>query len=64
MNTRSSLALLRAGVSVADWVTNDMTGDPFLEQMLTERLANNGLTDVGTEVLRITGAGRWLSWLG
>ena len=64
MNTRSSLALLRGGVSPADWVTNDVTGDPFLEQVLTERLANNGLTDAGTEVLRITGAGRWASWLG
>jgi hypothetical protein len=64
MNTRSSLALLRGGISPADWVTNDVTGDPFFEQVLNQRLANNGLTDAGTEVLRITGARQWASWLG
>jgi hypothetical protein len=64
MNTRSSLALIRGGVSPGDWVTNDVTGDPFFEQVLNQRLAANGLTDEGTEVLRITGAGRWASWLG
>lgn len=64
MNTRSSLALLRAGLGRVDWVTNDVTEDPFLEQVLTSRLANNGLTNAGTEVLRITGSGRWASWSG
>jgi RHS repeat-associated protein len=64
MNTRSSLALLRGGVNSADWVTNDVTGDPFFEQVLDQRLASNGLTDQGTDVLRITGAGQSASWLG
>jgi hypothetical protein len=64
LNTRSSLALLRAGVSPADWTINDMTGDSFYEELLTQRLANNGLTSEGTDILRITGAGRWASWLG
>jgi RHS repeat-associated protein len=64
LNTRSSLALLRGGVSPADWTINDLTGDPFYEELLTQRLANNGLTNEGTDVLRITGAGRWASWLG
>jgi RHS repeat-associated protein len=64
VNTRSSLALIRGGVSPADWVTNDVTGDPFFEQVLTEHLAYNRLTDAGTDVLRITGAGKWASWLG
>jgi hypothetical protein len=63
-NTRSSLALLRGGVSPADWTINDLTGDPFYEELLTQRLANNGLTNEGTDVLRVTGAGRWASWLG
>ena len=64
MNTRSSVALMRGGVSPADWITNDVTGDPFFEQVLDKRLAKNGLTDAGTDVIRITGAGRWASWLG
>jgi hypothetical protein len=45
-------------------MTNDVTGDPFFEQLLNQRLAANGLTDEGTQVLRITGAGQWKSWLG
>jgi hypothetical protein len=64
MNTRSSLALLRGGVNPADWVTNDASGDPYFEQVLDQRLASNGLTDEGTDVLRITGAGQRASWLG
>jgi hypothetical protein len=53
-----------AGVDSSQWVLNDVTGDAFLERVLTERLAGNGLTDAGTDVLRITGAGKWASWLG
>jgi hypothetical protein len=56
LNTRSMLALRRAGVSPADWVLNDVTGNPAMERLLAERLAANGL-DSGTDVLRITGAG-------
>lgn len=64
LNTRSTLALMRGGVDPADWVLNDVTGDAFLENVLTQRLASNGLTDAGTDVLRITGARPWASWLG
>lgn len=64
MNTRSSLALMRRDVSRADWAINDVTGDASMENVLTGRLASNGLTDVGTDMLRITGAGQWASWLG
>jgi hypothetical protein len=64
MNTRSSLALLRGGISPDEWVINVLTGDPFYEVLLDRRLAKNGLTNDGTDVLRITGAGRWVSWLG
>jgi hypothetical protein len=34
------------------------TGDAFFEKVLTERLARNGLTEAGTNVLRITGMGK------
>jgi RHS repeat-associated protein len=64
LNTRSSLALLRGGIGPDDWAIKDLTGDPFFESVLNKRLASNGLTNEGTEVLRITGAGRWASWLG
>jgi hypothetical protein len=56
LNTRSTLALRRAGIDPSDWVLNDVTGVPSMEQLLTERLARNGLSG-GTDVLRITGAG-------
>lgn len=45
---------MRGGIDPADWVLNDVTGDAFLENVLTQRLAANGLTDAGTDVLRIT----------
>jgi RHS repeat-associated protein len=56
MNTRSMIALRRAGIPVEDWVINDVTGNPAMERLLTERLARNGLNG-GTGLLRITGAG-------
>jgi hypothetical protein len=56
LNTRSMLALRRAGIPVNDWVINDVTGNPAMERLLTERLARNG-TNGGTGLLRITGAG-------
>ncbi len=57
LNTRSMLALRRAGIPVKDWVLNDVTGNPAMERLLTERLARNGLNG-GTGLLRITGSGR------
>ena len=50
------LALRRAGIPVQDWVMKDVTGNPAMDQLLTQRLAYNGLSG-GTDVLRITGAG-------
>jgi len=35
-----------------------LTGDAGAESALTARLANNGLTNEGTDVLRITGFGQ------
>lgn len=57
LNTRSMLALRRGGIDPADWILNDVTGVPGMERLLTERLLRNQLTG-GTDVLRITGAGR------
>lgn len=64
LNTRSMLALRRAGISPSDWTMVDRTGQDAFEQLLEERLARNGLTNAGTDALRITGAGQWASWLG
>jgi RHS repeat-associated protein len=61
VNTRSSLALMRAGVPESAWVLIDMTGDLEVESAITKRLAYNGLTDGGTDVLRITGLGQTAS---
>jgi len=63
LNTRSSLALWRGGIDPADWVLNDVTGNPLMEQILTERLLRNQI-DGGVDVLRITGAGSNASNIG
>jgi len=57
MNTRSLLALRRAGIDPKDMVFRDKTGNRKLERALDKRLANNKLTNAGTETLRVTGAG-------
>lgn len=41
---------------------NDMTGVGSMERMLTERLLRNNMVG-GTDVLRVTGAGRYASSL-
>ena len=43
-------------VAGGGWAVNNVTGNPAMEQLLTQRLAKNGLSG-GTDVLRITGAG-------
>jgi len=63
LNTRSSLVLRRGGIDPADWVLNDVTGNPLMEQILTERLLRNQ-TEGGVDVLRITGAGSNASNIG
>jgi len=57
VNTRSSLALTRAGVPTSEWLLIDATGDAAVEAEITRRLAHNGLTSSGTPVLRATGLG-------
>lgn len=62
-NTRSSLALMRAGIPELDWNLINLTGNEMMEAKIAERLARNGLTNFGTDVLRITGAGKYGSSL-
>ncbi len=63
LNTRSTLALRRGGVDPSRWTIRDMTGDPLFEQILNDRLVRNRLFNEGTDVLRITGAGKHASSL-
>ncbi|HEY3423569.1 MAG TPA: hypothetical protein VGL27_02140 [Negativicutes bacterium] len=55
VNTRSSLALKRAGVPESEWNLINKTGNPLTEATITKRLAKNKLPDEGADVLRITG---------
>ncbi|MDZ4115910.1 MAG: RHS repeat-associated core domain-containing protein, partial [Xanthomonadaceae bacterium] len=56
LNSRSLLALRRAGIDQSEIVFRNVTGNPTFERILTERLARNGL-DGGTDVIRVTGLG-------
>jgi RHS repeat-associated protein len=55
VNTRSALALIRAGIPTSDWNLVDMTSNKALVSKIQQRLVSNGLTSAGTDVLRITG---------
>ena len=55
LNTRSALALERAGVPRTAWSVTDRTGMDFFERALTAQLRNNRLSDLGTAAVRITG---------
>jgi hypothetical protein len=57
VNTRSSLALKRAGIPESQWNLINRTGNTSIENHITNRLIKNKLTDSGTETLRITGSG-------
>ena len=54
--TRSALALRRAGIPESQWKIIDATGDPAIEARVDLHLKKNGLTNAGTETLRITKA--------
>jgi len=58
VNTRSSLALRRAGIPESEWNLVNKTGDAFTETKITERLARNELTEEGIDAVRITGSGK------
>lgn len=50
LNTRSSHALVRAGVPRSSWRVVDRTGQAAYEKRLTDQLARNGLTSEGTDL--------------
>lgn len=50
LNTRSSQALIRAGVPRSSWNVIDRTGQAAYESRLTGQLTRNGLTSYGTEL--------------
>jgi len=57
-DTRSSLALMRAGVPQETWNYINVTGDAFFEGEMTKRLFSNGLSEERAEFVRITGLGQ------
>jgi len=63
VNTRSSLALTRAGIPQSSWNIIDMSANQTFRTSIGERLFRNGLTNQGTDVLRITGMGKGASSL-
>ena len=52
LNTRSSQALMKAGIPRTQWNAVNMTGDSFFENELTKRLMRNRLTsdDIDTVI--------------
>jgi hypothetical protein len=50
LNTRSSQALIRAGIPRSAWNVVDRTGQAAYEARLTGQLTRNGLTSYGTEL--------------
>lgn len=57
-NTRSSLALKQTGIPQSSCNLINRTGVELAEAAMTQRLLNNSLGSGGTDVLRITGAGK------
>ena len=54
VNTRSSLSLMRGGVPQNSWTVVDLSANQTVRAQIQARLFSNGLTNQGTEVLRIT----------
>ena len=54
LNTRSSAALMRAGIPRSSWNVIDKTGNSFFENLLTDQLARNSLIN-GTDAIRQSG---------
>jgi RHS repeat-associated protein len=52
-NTRSSVALKRAGIPEEQWTLVDKTGDAEIEYEMNKRLTRNGLDDDGIEQVRL-----------
>jgi hypothetical protein len=52
VNTRSSHALMQAGIPRNEWIVRDVTGDTEFEHRLNDQLKNNKLTDSGIDSVR------------
>ena len=50
LNTRSSQALIRAGIARRLWTVVDRTGRLAYEERLSKQLSQNGLSDTGTDL--------------
>jgi RHS repeat-associated protein len=61
VNTRSSVALLEAGVPVEDWSLVNVTEDAREVENIMARLARNELTTAGTEAVQIAYSHRRMS---
>jgi|GEM_PF-4647827 len=55
LNTRSSAALTKAGVSRGSWNVVNRTGQEFFENQLTNQLTRNSLNSAGTSTIRQSG---------
>lgn len=55
LNTRSAVALELAGIPRTRWIGEDGTGDPFHEELLTQRLKRNRLPASGIMSVRRSG---------
>ena len=57
-NTRASLALKRVNIPQLQWKLINKTGNLEVELKITERLQQNGLSNIRTDALGITGQGK------
>ncbi len=57
LNTRSSQALIKAGIPRTEWNAVNRTGNVKFENMLSNQLSNNKLTTEGVETVRQTQGG-------
>ena len=57
LNTRSSQALMRAGIPRSQWNAVNRTGQGLFENNLTRQLSNNRLTSQGIPTVRPSGGG-------
>ena len=55
LNTRSSQALIKAGIPRSKWNFRNRTGNLLYETMLTDQLKNNKLTSAGVAEVRMSG---------
>lgn len=55
LNTRTSHALMQAGIAREQWYGINRTGKELYERLLTGQLTRNNLTSAGIEIVRPSG---------